>query len=726
MNSFSRRRFLELTVVSAGSVLPLACGSEALPTPASPADPASVFPQSLASGDPRPDSVVLWTRVVDSARTDSELAVDLELSEDEAFTRIVSLDGAATRRLSARADSDFCVKTRVTGLDSGKVYYYRFSYAHGATRAVSRVGRTKTAPADDADVSVRFAVVSCQDYAGKYFHCYRRLAALDLDVIVHLGDYVYETTSDPAFQSSNADRAVSFGKPEEALDLGRGEATYQAAQSLDNYRDLYRLYRADADLQAAHERFPMIAIQDDHEFSDDCHGDVSTYDDGRTPEVSTQRRLAADQAWFEYMPVDLSAAPTRDFDSSQAFPEQLAYYRSFAFGRHLELVMTDLRRYRPDHLVPENAFPGAVFLEQADLSAVLGALPDSAVPYVDIESYGDGAYLAALTDGTDTLGFGADRLTGSISVPFINRSLETLALSKPPAIDTAAPELERGFAYHQLLKSEEYSRIGSRYVVALEPFEALALARFRDTEGASEQLMGSEQRAWFLRTMNASTRTFKVWGSEICVMPRHVDLGPVTIAPAELREKITISTEDWDGFPNEREALLKELASIDNVVIVSGDLHCFFAGTPYVGGAPEQRVVEFVTGSITSTTWQDGLTSLATSDPSLPAETKLIAANIGSLLTSPITHPNPHLAWQNLSDNGFAVLEVGAEQLVATLYSIATKAIATAPSNLAGPVADLFGEQRFEVPAGQRDLLREEDGVRQRWDIESVSWIDVD
>ena len=214
---------------------------------------------------------------------------------------------------------------------------------------------------------MRFAVVSCQDYAGKYFHAYRKLSTLDLDVIVHLGDYVYETTADPSFQVADAARQVSFGKPEQALSLGSGAGSYQAAQSLDNYRDLYRQYRADPDLQAVHERFPMIAIQDDHEFSDDCHGDVSTYEDGRVDETSTPRRLAADQAWFEYMPVDLSQAPTQDWDERQPFPDQLRYYRSFVFGRHLELVMTDLRRYRPDHLVPEDAFPGAVFLEQAEL-----------------------------------------------------------------------------------------------------------------------------------------------------------------------------------------------------------------------------------------------------------------------------------------------------------------------------------------------------------------------
>ena len=721
MPPFPRRRFLEITLVSAGTLLgPVACSSD---TTAGDLNSSRVFPQSVASGDPRPTSVVLWTRVVDSARAAADLQLTLELSKDEAFAQLVSLDGASSRPLQALAELDHCVKTRVTGLEPGTTYYYRFSYEQGGARAVSRTGRTKTAPAEDADASVRFAVVSCQDYAGKYFHAYRHLATLDVDVVVHLGDYVYETTANPSFQAVGGGRQVVFGKPDEALSLGSGDATYQAAQSLDNYRDLYRLYRADLDLQAVHERFPIIVIQDDHEFSDDCHGDVATYDDGRTDESEPPRRWAADQAWFEYMPVDLSEAPTSDWDAAQSYPDQLRYYRSFVFGQHVELVMTDLRRYRPDHLVPEDAFPGAVFLTQAALVEQAGALPDDAVPYVDIDAYTAGAYRTALRAGAETLGVRATSLTGHISVPFINDSLMTLALKEPPAISPDAPELERGYAYHQLLKTEEFSRIGARYVVAQGAFEALAKAAFQASDGASERLMGDAQRRWFLETMKASTRTFKIWGNEVCMMPRHIDLTPVALAPEALRQRIAISAEDWDGFPNERSALLAELAALDNVVIVSGDLHCFFAGTPYAKGDPQQRVVEFVTGSLTSTTWQDFMNGLATSNPSLPAETAFIAASVGSLLVDRQTRPNPHLAWQNLAENGYAVFEASRERLRATLYSLSSAAVATAPAALSGQLGELFTAQEFEVVAGAADLFRANDGARERWDIASMSWL---
>ena len=720
MRHIARRRFLELTVISAGGIFgSVACGSD---TSARMLDPDQVFPQSVASGDPRPTSVVLWARVVDADRATEDLPLNLEVAVDEAFSLIVALDGGASRALVGTSEFDHCVKTRVDGLTPGTTYFYRFSYSSGGATAMSRTGRTKTAPADDADVPVRFAVVSCQDYAGKYYHCYRHLATQDLDVVVHLGDYIYETTADPSFQVSTAARQVRFGKPSEALTFGTGSSEYQAAQSLDNYRDLYRIYRSDPDLQAVHERFPMIATQDDHEFSDDCHADVATYTDGRRNEQETRRRLAADQAWFEYMPVDLSQAQDADWDATQAFPDELRYYRNFTFGKHFELVMIDLRRYRPDHLVPEDAFPGSVFLDQAALTALEGALPPDAIPYVNIQSFGGGAYLDALRSGADMLSIQASAVQGLISVSFINDALSTLGLATPPPIALDTPGLESGYAYHQLLKTDEFSHIGSRYVVALGPFNALAKSKFQATAGASERLMGDAQRAWFLDTMSASTRTFKVWGNEVCFMSRHVDLTQLTLAPESLRIKISISAEDWDGFPNEREALLSELAPLGNVVIVSGDLHCFFAGTPFSAEDPNKRLVEFVTGSLSSTTWQQGLASLA-SGSSLPPETQLLVESVGSLLTDPTARPNPHLAWQNLSDNGYGLFEASGDRLAVTLYSVPSQIVATAPDALPGVLADLFSRQDFEVVPGAPDLFRNNNGARERWDVSTMVWV---
>ncbi|HEX3777328.1 MAG TPA: alkaline phosphatase D family protein [Polyangiaceae bacterium] len=709
-------------MISAGACFgAVACGSSDSGARAS--DQNKYFPQSVASGDPRPNSVVLWTRVDDAARASDDLTLILEVATDEGFGTLVMLDGNPSQTLTAKAEFDHCVKARIDGLIPATTYFYRFSYEISGSTILSRTGRTKTAPDENADVAVRFAVVSCQDYAGKYYHSYRHLAEQDLDVIVHLGDYIYETTADPSFQTETQDRQVVFSNPSEALMLGSADAPFFAAQSLGNYRDLYRLYRSDPDMQAVHEQFPIIATQDDHEFSDDCHADFATYTDGREPEQETARRLAADQAWFEYMPVDLSSVPTSDWDGSKAFPDELRYYRNFVFGQHFELVLTDLRRYRPDHLVPEDAFPGSIFLDQAALTALEGTLPGDAAPYVDLDADENKPYRDALQTGADTLSIDASAVKGLISVAYINDSLTTLGLSDPPPIDATAPDLERGYAYEQLLKSDEFSRIGSRYVVAVAQFNALAQSKYQDSMGASEQLMGADQRAWFLATMKASTRTFKVWGNEVCFMQRHIDLSQVTLAPEELRIKIQISAEDWDGFPNEREALLDELGALDNVVIVSGDLHCFFAGTPYSATDSSKRLVEFVTGSLTSTTWQQGLLSLASSSD-LPPSTQFIAESVGSLLTDPDTKPNPHLAFQNLSDNGYGLFEANGERLAVSLFSISPENIAKPPAALSGALDGLFARQDFEVVAGAPDLFRNNsDGTRERWDIPSVSWV---
>jgi len=163
------------------------------------------------------------------------------------------------------------------------------------------------------------------------------------------------------------------------------------------------------------------------------------------------------------------------------------------------------------------------------------------------------------------------------------------------------------------------------------------------------------------------------------------------------------------------------------VVIVSGDLHCFFAGTPYAAGDPNTRLVEFVTGSLTSTTWQRGLVSLAGSSSSVPASAQFIAANVGGLLGDPDTRPNPHLSWQNLSDNGYGVFEASGERLAVSLFSVSPDVIATAPNALATTVLELFARQDFEVVPGSADLFRiNADGPRERWDISSMSWLAAD
>jgi alkaline phosphatase D len=713
MTKLARRDFLRAIVVVAGPPVAFGCAEGDI-TPQG----RGFFPQSVASGDPRPTSVVLWTRAIDPENEDSDQVLELVVATDEALTDVLELEGGASLALLATADAGGCVKVRVEGLTPGTTYYYRFTLVRGGNRFRSRTGRTRTAPDPESDEQVRFAVVSCQDYGGKYFHVYRHLAEKPLDFVLHLGDYVYETIGDPSFQSDDAVRRVAFSAPGEALSFGDNDVL--AARSLGNYRDLYRTYRSDPDLQRVHERFPLIAIPDDHEFSNDCHGANANYSDGREDELDLERRRAADRAWFEYMPVDFAVSPTRALDETREFPDDFRIYRSFEFGRNLELVVTDLRRYRPDHVVPEHALPGAVFVTEAEAEDILGGIPDDAVPYVDIDDAAWEDVAETLREVAPAQGFEAASIAGLLSVPWINGVI--VAAGAEPPLDAEDDTLERGYAYHQLLKTAEFSAQGARYLTAERPFRALAAKRFAETDGASERLMGEEQRDWFVSTLTSSTRVWKVWGNEYTLMRRAIDLTPIEAAPAELRQRLLLTVEDWDGAPNERNALLEELASVQNIVAVTGDLHAFFAGTPHADDALDTRIVELVAGSVSSTTWQSGI-QRAVQSPEIPPEAALLAQLVGPLLAAKDTRPNPHIGWSDLEHNGYAVLTAGPDVLELSAYTLDDALVPVAPQALERSLDELFGETRFRVTAGVRELERRVDGEWKRWDRDSVDWV---
>ena len=162
----NRREFLKTSMAAAGvAVVGIDCsGQNFLPG-------SAYFPQSVASGDPKSDSVVLWTRVFDAARPGSDVNVKLELALDEGFRDFVTLSGDIHLMLDAKAAYHNCVKVRITELSAATTYYYRFVYeTTGGDTYVSNTGRTKTAPAADADVPVKFGVLSCQDYNGRYYN----------------------------------------------------------------------------------------------------------------------------------------------------------------------------------------------------------------------------------------------------------------------------------------------------------------------------------------------------------------------------------------------------------------------------------------------------------------------------------------------------------------------------------------------------------------------------
>ena len=724
----SRRSFLRATVVTLGAAFAPGCGDDTSNTASNRdlVEGKAYFPQSVASGDPRPASVVVWTRVVDGERAGWDLDIELEVALDAAFTQRVG----EPIKLQALAHYDNCVKARIVG-DPGKTYYYRFIYERDGTAYVSRVGRTRTAPAEDADVPVRFAFVSCQDFVGRYYNTLLALAAEDLDFVVHLGDYVYETTGDPSFQTPDDARKVVFGDTAGAIELGaNGDEKFYAAKSLDNYRDLYRTYRSDPALQAVHEKFPMIPTWDDHEFSNDCWGANANYLSGQVAELDVARRKAANQAWFEYQPVDYADAPDFKYDAAVDYPNDIRIYRDFTFGKHVHLVVTDLRSYRPDHLIPEDAFPGAVLYDEATLTASPGGLPGAAVAtaYINIDDAAYAVYKGILAQAATSAGYDPTRITGNVSVDYINAVVGQINTSPTPP-DPLIPLLDgsgqpRGVSYFDLNKVSFFAQIGTRYFVHKDAFDVVSTLRYAE-DPKTQNVMGDAQEAWFLETLTASKSTWKVWANEFNIVPVQVDLRQIVGIPANVQRRFYMGVEGWDGFRDKRNELLEKIGGLGNVVALTGDLHTFMAGTPWAEQDPTKKIVEFMTGAVSSTPWRDELSSQVKADPVLsqiPAA-PLLALQIDDLVLDVETKVNPHLAHAESNTHGYAVAEVSGAEVVVTMHSISGKEVTT---SYAGKTADFVGKMqktRFKTVAGGSDLFKEIDGGWKKWDTATLVWV---
>ncbi len=381
--------------------LPATFPGTSTPLPDTPAAVGAYkFPQSVASGDPQPDGAVLWARVVPASAddvasvADGNFSVTLRISASADNAALLGSSGALVGNVDAQAQVpvyalyDHTLRHRIGGLAAATVYYYQFS----AGDARSRVGRFKTAPATDADNALlRFGFMSCQDWSVNHWAGLDALAAEDIDFVVHLGDYIYETV-DAGFQQGSVEPAHP------ALQLPDGTTRADGsryATTLADYRYLYKRYRSDRRLQTLHERVAMVAVWDDHEFSDDAWQDRSTYDNGSYDAATgiadntrqTARRLAANQAWFEAMPANVSFT----FEPAQGITN-LRIYRDLKFGRLLHLVMTDQRLYRADHIIPEAA-PNPLTGQPVGTIGARYLVPDATLQTVEAQKLAAGAAL---------------------------------------------------------------------------------------------------------------------------------------------------------------------------------------------------------------------------------------------------------------------------------------------------------------------------------------------
>lgn len=507
-----------------------------------------LYPEGVASGDPGPDSVILWTRRPFEAPGDHPLTAEIAL--DPEFRRVV-----ARVRAPASAASDWTCRVLAAGLRPATVYWYRFVDDTGAG---SRVGRTITAPAVDDGASRRFAFVSCQSVNEGAQNAWRRMiwedehapADRQLGFVLHLGDFIYEVVEYPEEVSHRYDRTVyDLGKIPDARKVGN----FHVPTTLDGYRMVYRAHLHDPDIQDARARWPFVCIGDNHEFS--WQGFQSFIKYGGALEPAQELRVAANQAWWEFIPSRVAKAsgpglerfdppvvhntPIERFDADGLGDEpnnhtalaSMTAYRSLRYGKHIEVIVTDHHSYTMED---PTSLPEAADLSIGDF---LGLTPQEAIEILD----GGSAYNGGNPPD---------------AIPVGDKSVPNFRKGEPPIT-----------------------------------------------------LLGREQKAWFKRTLAASGATWKIWGASNGTLDWRAD--PQNL-PAGLVERpwpgagyALFGAGDLGGIPGERAELYDFIRDqrIEGMVTVSGDRHSFWAG--YSAKALPPRAFEpvgvaFITGSISA------------------------------------------------------------------------------------------------------------------------------
>ena len=516
-----RREFLRHSSVLAGTYAFGALSRVVSAQTAAPGEIAEnpgVFPQGVASADPQPDAVLLWTRAVPGDEAAESLDLIVQLARTATFDDLV-----IEQPITAVSDSDYTVRVLVEDLQPDTTYYFRFITGDGSA---SRTGRTLTAPSPDADRAATIAFVSCQSYQTGFFGPYRRLLNDDaercIDFVLHLGDYIYEDailpTAEARYYQDGSERMLaefpSGGIP--------GTRDNFVASTLDDYRLLYKTYLTDPDLQAARARYPFLCTWDDHEFADDYW---QSYVNGRS---MPRRRMEACRAWSEYVPALLSDsgsvreveneardfafaevedAPIVPFDdtflslepNSRKAVDAIRIYRSVRFGRNVELLLTDLRSYRS---------PSASFSQSMESLAGLAEPPR--VPNQGL----DDDTIAILAAGRTWAG---------------GNPPETIQVN---GVETPNPR--------------------------------------RDAPPVTT--MGARQKAWFKRCLGQSDAVWKVWANSLPAMRCAIDVSRVD---EQRRDAVAWTADTWNGYPNERNELMAfvEDNDITNVLSLSGDRH---------------------------------------------------------------------------------------------------------------------------------------------------------
>ncbi|HST23706.1 MAG TPA: alkaline phosphatase D family protein [Blastocatellia bacterium] len=546
MATINRRQFIEMAA-SFGAFLAwqsaYAKGSKVLWR-----ERRDLYPQGVASADPHADSVILWTRRPPSQGSEAK-KLTVEIADDPAFQRVV-----ATAKADISAETDWTCRVLAAGLKPAHVYWYRFTDEHGFG---SRVGRTLTAPSDTDGRPMRFAFVSCQNAQQGALTAYRRMIWEDeqraaneqLSFVLHLGDFVYEIVWYPedrpqGMYSRRLRDIVRYASGEKIND-------FHVPTTVDDYRALYRAYLLDPDLQDARARWPFVCMWDNHEFSWKGWQSQQNFSGVRPAQT---RKVAANQAWFEYQParvvkpgnplVDryqapaVTDAPIRDFDDhglgrepgNIAAIDSLKIFRTLRWGRNVELILTDNRSFRSE---PVTERPEAAQFQPKQF------------PYVIAQ------------DVVEALDAGRAYNNGS-----------------PPATIR---------------------------------FDGADLPNPRKN-AQPQSMLGARQKEWFLGRLRDSKTTWKIWGNSVGMLDWRIDFQnlPKEVGP---RWPTTgygqLGGEDWSGYRTERAEIfdIVRREGITGLVTVVGDRHSFQAGLLSPSLPPKSFApvaAEFVTGSVSA------------------------------------------------------------------------------------------------------------------------------
>ena len=604
----------------------------------------ATFPQGVASADPQPDRLMLWTRLDRRRSGGNSAVVTLQVSPDPGFEHVL-----VERPLAVNRAQDYTLRVIVTGLEADTDYFYRFITAYGVS---SRVGRTWTAPVDNAIKPVSIAFASCQGYPPKKYGTYRHLIESERKndgarpaFVLHLGDYIYGTTRGLPDAEAQAVGSDELGEPlSDAFDL-----------ALEGQRRLYRLFLQDEDLQDARALYPFVCIWDDHEFANDPWQSYIA-GVGSMP----QKRMAASQAWFEYVPQILAQSRDIPGAANEAYDYQ----------------------YREVEDVPMEAFgDGFVSLEPNNLAAIQALATYRAVRWgklVDI----------LVTDNRLYRGPGAN--------PGYSEALITSGTGSAKAFSKF--ELHSGELLSVLAQGRDANH-GAPPETLVIGGEEVPNPRL---SSPAVSMLGLQQKAWFEKALKGSDATWKVWANAMPVMAFKFD-------PGSLNPDFPsgyLWTDGWDGFPNERTDLMQYLLDegITNVVSLSGDRHANYAGmvaVDYEVSQPRYVIPDFTCTAISAFARGPflsrqleklGLGQLATAPPGIDdpfnAESTLnffmrhgaVAAdnlaksgNPQASLQGVPTSPNPHLAYADNNVNGYSIARFEANHMECDFVCIAAK-----------------------------------------------------